>query len=119
MSPYAVSKLATEQYALAYQQSFGIEVRRLPLLQRIRAGSERRDTPMRRSSRRSSTHCSHGKPLHVHGDGDAVPRLHLSSATVCEVLIPGREVERAAAHPEPVNLAFNTNTPLLELIKVP
>ena len=35
MSPYAVTKLATEQYALAYQQSFGLETPGVPLLQRL------------------------------------------------------------------------------------
>lgn len=40
MSPYAVSKLATEGYALAYQFSYGLRTLAfLPLLQRVRAGA--------------------------------------------------------------------------------
>lgn len=112
MSPYAVSKLATEQYSLAYQQSFGMRSLAFRFFNvygpRQRAGHAYAaviptfiDALMR------------GEPLQVNGDGSH-SRDFTFVGTVCRVLLDASE--RQLSHPEPVNLAFGTNTALLELI---
>lgn len=112
MSPYAVSKLATEQYPLAYQQSFGMRTLAFRFFNvygpRQRAGHVYAaviptfiDALMR------------GEPLQVNGDGSH-SRDFTFVGTVCRILLDASE--RQLCHPEPVNLAFGTNTTLLELI---
>lgn len=111
MSPYAVSKLATEQYTLAYQQSYGMETLAFRFFNvygpRQRAGHVYAaviptwiDALLK------------GEPLWVNGDGTN-SRDFTYVGTVCKVLLDA--VERKVSHPEPVNLAFGTNTSLLEL----
>jgi UDP-glucose 4-epimerase len=112
MSPYAVTKLTTEQYALAYQQSFGMRTVAFRLFNvygpRQRAGHAYAavipafvDSLLR------------GRPLQVHGDGSQ-SRDFTYVGTVCRVLL--KAVERRLSHPEPINLAFGTNTTLLDLV---
>lgn len=112
MSPYAVSKLATEQYMLAYQDSFGLETLAFRFFNVF-------------GPRQAAGHAYaavipifveallNGRPLPVNGDG-----LHSRDftfvGTVCRVILDA--VHRRMSHPEPVNLAFGTNTTLLELI---
>ena len=111
MSPYAVTKLATEQYTLAYQQSYGMGTVAFRFFNvygpRQRAGHVYAaviptwiDALMK------------GEPLWVNGDGTN-SRDFTYVGTVCKVLLDA--VERKVSHPEPVNLAFGTNTSLLEL----
>lgn len=106
MSPYAVSKLATEQYPLAYQQSFGMSTLAFRFFNvygpRQRAGHVYAaviptfiDALMR------------NEPLTVNGDGSH-SRDFTFVGTVCRVLL--ETSERRLSHPEPVNLAFGTNT---------
>ncbi len=113
MSPYAVSKLAAEQYALAYQQSFGMDTLSFRFFNVFgpwqRAGHVYAavvptfiDALLR------------GEPLYVNGDG-AHSRDFTYVGTVVRVLLDA--AARRLAHPEPVNLAFGTNTTLLELIR--
>lgn len=112
MSPYAVSKLATEQYVLAYQQSFGMET----LAFRFFNIYGPRQMPGHAYAAVIPVFLDnllHGRPLPVNGDG-----LHSRDftyvGTVCRVLLDA--VRRRVTHPEPVNLAFGTNTTLLGLI---
>ncbi len=108
MSPYAVSKLATEQYTLAYQQSFGLSTARVPLLQRLRPGPACRPRlcgrdphlDRRAAARRAAVGQRRRHQL----------RDFTYVGTVCDVLLDA--VERRVSHPEPVNLAFGTNTTL-------
>jgi UDP-glucose 4-epimerase len=113
MSPYAVTKLATEQYTLAYQQSFGMQTLAFRFFNvygpRQRAGHVYAaviptflDALLR------------GEPLWINGDG-SYSRDFTYVGTVCDVLLDA--VERKVSHPEPVNLAFGTNTTLLELTR--
>lgn len=113
MNPYAVTKLATEQYALAYQQSYGLETLAFRFFNvygpRQRAGHVYAavipvfiDALLR------------GQPLPVNGDGSN-SRDFTYVGTVCRILLDA--IERRVGHPEPVNLAFGTNTTLLELIE--
>ena len=57
MSPYAVSKLATEQYVLAYQQSFGMETLAFRFFNVYGPGQKAGHVYAPRSSRCSSTRC--------------------------------------------------------------
>jgi len=112
MSPYAVSKLAAEQYALAHQQSYGMKTLAFRFFNvygpRQRAGHVYAaviptfiDLALRREK------------LPVNGDG-SVSRDFTFVGTVCTVLLDA--AERQVTHPEPVNLAFGTNTSLTTLI---
>lgn len=113
MSPYAVTKLATEQYTLAYQQSYDMQTLAFRFFNvygpRQRAGHVYAavvptflDALLR------------GEPLWINGDG-SYSRDFTYVGTVCSVLLDA--VERKVSHPEPVNLAFGTNTTLLELTR--
>ena len=113
MSPYAVTKLATEQYPLAYQQSFAMRTVAFRFFNvygpRQRAGHAYAaviptfvDALLR------------GDPLHINGDGSH-SRDFTYVGTVCRILLDA--AERRLTHAEPVNLAFGTNTTLLELVK--
>jgi UDP-glucose 4-epimerase len=113
MSPYAVSKLAAEQYCLAHQQSYGMETLAFRFFNvygpRQRAGHVYAavvptfiDSALR------------GEPLVVNGDG-TISRDFTYVGTVCKVLLDA--AERRVTHPEPVNLAFGTNTSLNQLIE--
>lgn len=112
MSPYAVSKLAAEQYALASQQSFGTSTIAFRFFNvygpRQRAGHVYAavipillDAMLR------------GQPLPINGDGSN-SRDFTFVDTVCAVLLDA--AVRKVSHPEPVNLAFGTNTTLLALV---
>lgn len=113
MSPYAVSKLATEQYTLAFQQSYGMETLAFRFFNvygpRQRAGHVYAAViPIFLDA------LLKGEALPVNGDGSN-SRDFTYVGTVCRVLLEA--AERKVTHPEPVNLAFGTNTTLLELIQ--
>lgn len=112
LSPYAVAKLATEQYVLAYQQSYGLETLAFRFFNvygpRQRPGHAYAavipifvDAILKR------------EPLLVNGDG-----LHSRDftyvGTVVRVLLDA--ATGRVSDPEPVNLAFGTNTTLNELV---
>ena len=112
LSPYAVTKLAGEQYLLAYQQSFGLETlafrffnvygpRQMPGHAYAAVVPVFLDALLR------------GVPLPVHGDG-LQSRDFTYVGTVCAVLLDA--VIRRVTHPEPVNLAFGTNTTIADLV---
>lgn len=111
MSPYAVSKLATEQYALACQQSYGMSTMAFRFFNvygpRQRAGHAYAAViPIFFEA------LMNGRPLPINGDGEN-SRDFTYVETVCSVLL--NAAENALLHPEPVNLAFGTNTTLHEL----
>ena len=112
MSPYAVTKLASEQYVLAYQNSYGMDTLAFRFFNvfgpRQRAGHAYAavipiflDALLR------------GMALPVNGDGTN-SRDFTYVGTVCRVLLDA--AERRVTHPEPVNLAFGTNTNLNQLV---
>jgi len=112
LSPYAAGKLAAEQMALAYQQSFGLGVSAFRFFNvygpRQPAGHTYSavvpvfvDALLR------------GVPVPVHGDG-AQTRDFTFVDTVCGVLLESVVSMRTCA--EPVNLAFGTRTSIVELI---
>ncbi|MCU1431468.1 MAG: GDP-mannose 4,6-dehydratase [Actinotalea sp.] len=114
MSPYAVSKLAAEQYVLAYQQSYGLRTLAFRFFNvygpRQRAGhAYAAVVPVFIDALMS------GRPVPLNGDGTQ-SRDFTYVGTVCRVLLDA--VERRVTHPEPVNLAFGTNTNLTRLIEL-
>lgn len=114
MSPYAVSKLASEQYTLAYQESYGFRSMAFRFFNVYGPGQAAGhdyaavipafvDAMLNR------------RLVPLQGDGTQ-SRDFTYVGTVCRVLLDA--VERQVSHPEPVNLAFGTNTTLLELLDV-
>lgn len=112
MSPYAVSKLAAEQYALAWQHSYGM--RTLPFRFFNVFG------PLQAAGHAYAAVVPafvdaglRGLPLTVHGDGSQ-SRDFTYVGTVCETI--GTAIRDQISHDAPVNLAFNTRTTLLSVI---
>ncbi len=112
MSPYAVSKLATEAYLAAYHHCYGLGV--LPLRFFNVFG------PLQPAGHAYAAvvpafleAALAGRPLTVHGDGGQ-SRDFTYVGTVAQVLVEA--VLGRVVSPDPVNLAFGTRTTLLELI---
>lgn len=112
VSPYAVSKLAAEQYALSYQQVFGLEVVAFRFFNVF--------GPLQRAGHAYAAvvpafvdAALAGRPLPVHGDGGQT-RDFTYVGSVAEVITD--VLTRGATSPMPVNLAFGTRYSLLELI---
>ncbi len=114
MSPYAVSKLATEQYALAYQQSFDMETLAFRFFN-IYGPGQRAGHVYAAVIPIFLDALLRGEPLMINGDGSH-SRDFTYVETVCQVLLDA--AERRVTHPEPVNLAFGTNTTLTALTEV-
>ena len=113
MSPYAVTKLATEQYLLAYQQSFGFESMAFRFFNVYGPGQRAGHVyaaviPVFIDAMFS------GRSLPINGDGTQ-SRDFTYVGTVCQILLEA--AGSRMSHPEPVNLAFGTNTNLIELVK--
>lgn len=113
MSPYAVSKLATEQYTLAYQQSFGFDTLAFRFFN-VYGPGQRAGHVYAAVIPTFVDALLRGEPLWINGDGSN-SRDFTFVGTVCSVLLDA--VERRVTSQEPVNLAFGTNTTLLELIR--
>ncbi|MFI6849245.1 NAD-dependent epimerase/dehydratase family protein [Kitasatospora sp. NBC_00085] len=112
MSPYAVSKLATESYLAAYHHCYGLGV--LPLRFFNVFG------PLQPAGHAYAAvvpafldAALAGRPLTVHGDGGQ-SRDFTYVGTVTQVI--SEAVVRRVVHADPVNLAFGTRTSLLELV---
>lgn len=114
VSPYAVSKLATESYALAYQRSFGLPTLAFRFFNVFgpyqRAGHAYAavipafvDAALR------------GEPLPVHGDGtQSRDFTHVDSVT--EIIAAA--IAGPVTSDTPVNLAFGTRTDLLSVVAI-
>ncbi|MGK5447118.1 NAD-dependent epimerase/dehydratase family protein [Streptomyces radiopugnans] len=112
LSPYGVSKLATEAYLTAYRHSFGLDVLALRFFNVY--------GPMQPAGHAYAavvpafiTAALEGRPLQVQGDGDQ-SRDFTFVDSVAQVL--SEAVARRIAYPDPVNLAFGARTTLKELI---
>lgn len=112
MSPYAVSKLATEQYALAHQQAYGMETLAFRFFNVFGPG-QRAGHVYAAVVPTFIDALLRGEPLWINGDGSN-SRDFTYVGTVCRVLLDA--CERRVMSPEPINLAFGTNTSLLELV---
>jgi UDP-glucose 4-epimerase len=112
LSPYAASKLATESYALAYQQSFGVPAlafRFFNVFGPLQAAGHAYAAVVPAFVDAALA----GRPLVVHGDGKQ-SRDFTFVDTVTEVIADA--IARTVTSPEPVNLAYGTRTDLLGLI---
>lgn len=112
LSPYAVSKLATEAYAVAYAHCFGLEV--LPLRFFNVFG------PLQPAGHAYAAvvpafidAALAGRAVPVHGDGSQ-SRDFTFVGSVANLLV--RAVDERISSPTPVNLAFGGRTSLLELL---
>lgn len=114
LSPYGVSKLATEGYALGHQASFGLPTlafRFFNVYGPLQAAGHAYaavvpafvDAALR------------GEPVTVHGDGRQT-RDFTYVGTVTRVLADA--VLRRVTSPGPVNLAFGTRSSLLDLLEL-
>jgi UDP-glucose 4-epimerase len=113
LSPYAVSKLATETYALAYRACFGLDV--LPFrFFNVFGPLQAADHAYAAVIPAFLDAALRDRPVVIHGDGRQT-RDFTYVGSVCGVLIDAarRRVATAGA----VNLAFGTRTSLLELIR--
>lgn len=113
MSPYAVSKIAAEQYALAAQQSFGLDTLAFRFFNVY--GPRQMPGHVYAAVIPIFLDClSRGDAFPIHGDGSN-SRDFTFVGTVCNTLMDA--AERRVMHPEPVNLAFGTNISLMTLIE--
>ena len=113
MSPYAVSKLATEQYAMAYAQCYGLDV--LPFRFFNVFGPGQMPGHVYAAVIPVFVHAAlNGLPLPVHGDGEQ-SRDFTYVGTVVETV--GQAVRSRVAS-TPTNLAFGSRTTLNELIRL-
>lgn len=112
MSPYAVSKLAAESYALAYAECYGLDV--LPF--RFFNVFGPLQPPGHAYAAVVPAFVSAalgGRPLRVYGDGEQT-RDFTFVDTVANTIVDA--IARRVSSEDPVNLAFGTRTSLLELI---
>jgi UDP-glucose 4-epimerase len=112
LSPYAVSKLATEQYLMAYQTCYGLSTVAFRFFNVYGPGQPAGHVyaaviPLFVDA------LLDGRPLTVNGDGTQT-RDFIFVGTVCDILLD--TVLRTLSSPEPVNVALNTETSLLDLI---
>jgi UDP-glucose 4-epimerase len=114
VSPYAVSKLATEAYTLAWARSWGLPVLAFRFFNVF--------GPLQPAGHAYAavvpafvSAALEGRPLPLQGDGTQ-SRDFTYVGTVCDVV--AKVVLGRITHPEPVNLALGTRTTLLELIEV-
>lgn len=112
MSPYAASKLATEAYALAYQYSFGLRTLAFRFFN-VFGPAQDPGHPYAAVIPRFLDAVLSGRPVEIHGDGTQ-SRDFTYVGTVCAVL--SAALQRGVSSPDPVNLAYGSNTTLLELV---
>lgn len=112
MSPYGVSKQATEGYAIAYNFSYGMSNLALRFFN-VYGPGQPADHDYAAVIPRFVSAGLRGATLTVHGDGYQ-SRDFTFVETVCEAL--RLAVAEKVTSNDPANLAFGTNTSLLELI---
>jgi UDP-glucose 4-epimerase len=112
MSPYAVSKLAAEQYTLAWQYSYGMKT--LPFrFFNVFGPNQAPDHDYAAVVPMFIASALRGDPLQINGDG-LQSRDFTYVGTVCDVIADA--VTKGTSHNGPVNLAFGTRTSLMEVI---
>lgn len=113
VSPYAASKLATEQYTLAWQKSFGLRT----LAFRFFNVYGPRQAPGHAYAAVMPAFAYaalRGEPIQVHGDGTQ-SRDFTYVGTLTDVIVDA--VIRRVQHDTAVNLAFGTRVTLNEVIE--
>ena len=113
MSPYAVSKLATEQYALAYANCYGLEVLPFRFFNVFGPGQPAGHAYAAVVPAFLDA-AIHGRPLPVHGDGNQ-SRDFTYIGTLCRTIEDA--LDRRVTSGDPVNLAFGSRRTLLDVIE--
>lgn len=113
MSPYGVSKHATEGYAIAYNFSYGMKTLAFRFFNVFGPGQSA-DHDYAAVIPKFLDAAMNGRPLVVHGDG-MQSRDFTYVETVCSAIFEA--VKDKVSSEDPVNLAFGTNTTLLQLIE--
>ncbi|MGC5329079.1 NAD-dependent epimerase/dehydratase family protein [Micromonospora sp. DT62] len=112
VSPYAVSKLATETYTLAYAACFHLAV--LPFrFFNVYGPRQDPEHPYAAVVPRFIADALDGRPLTLHGDGQQT-RDFTYVADVTDIITDA--VVRRVGAPDVVNLAFGTRTSLRDLV---
>jgi UDP-glucose 4-epimerase len=112
LSPYAVSKLASEQYAIAWHHSYGMRTLALRFFN-VFGPRQTPDHDYAAVIPSFVAEALRDEPLTIHGDGTQT-RDFTYATTVAKII--GEAVGRSVVHDQPVNLAFGTRTSLLEVI---
>ncbi|WP_431218688.1 NAD-dependent epimerase/dehydratase family protein [Leifsonia xyli] len=112
MSPYAVSKHATEGYTIAYNHSYGMRTLAFRFFN-VFGPYQAADHVYAAVIPKFVEAALEGRTLTVHGDG-LQSRDFTYVETVCAALTVA--IERRISDVHPVNLAFGTSTPLLRVI---
>lgn len=112
MSPYAVSKLAAENYTLAYNYSYGLNTLAFRFFN-VYGPAQAADHAYAAVVPKFIDAMLRGSQLTVHGDGTQA-RDFTYVGTVANVL--KEAVIGRTTSPSPINLAYGTRTSLLELI---
>lgn len=112
MSPYAVTKHATEGYTIAYNYSYGMSTLAFRFFN-VFGPYQAADHVYAAVIPKFLDAALNGQPLTVHGDG-LQSRDFTYVETVCSALLDA--VQRRVSSLDPVNLAFGTSTPLLRVI---
>lgn len=112
LSPYAVSKVATEQYAMAYQHAYGLRTLAFRFFNVF--GPRQAPGHAYAAVIPAFVHAGlRGESLVVHGDG-MQSRDFTYVGTVADVIVDA--IDRGVTSDSPVNLAFGTRTTLLGVI---
>lgn len=114
LSPYAVSKLATETYALAYQSSYGLSTLALRFFN-VYGPRQRPDHPYAAVIPKFIKLALEEKPLDVFGDGTQT-RDFTFVDSVCSVIRTAC-VKRIST-PFPVNLGAGSKSSVLDVIQI-
>lgn len=112
ISPYGVAKLATEQYALAYQECYGLRTLAFRLFNVYGPGQPAGHAYAAVVPAFLNAVLTE-RAVTLHGDGTQ-SRDFTFVGTVCEVLLEA--ATRRVSHPHPVNLAYGSNVDLLSLL---
>jgi UDP-glucose 4-epimerase len=113
LSPYAASKLAAEAYLLAHGAAFGLPVLALRFFN-VYGPLQTAGHAYAAAVPAFIDAALRGEPLLIHGDGQQT-RDFTFVGTVVNVLADA--VVGRVASPEPVNLAFGTRVPIVELAR--
>lgn len=114
LSPYAASKLATESYALAYQESFGVKTacfRFFNVFGPLQAAGHAYAAVVPAFISAALK----GEPLRIFGDGlqsRDFTFVDTIGAVICDAVVG------QLAHPGPINLAFGSRVDLLSIVEL-
>lgn len=114
MSPYAVSKLATEAYASAYSSSYGLKTLAFRFFN-VYGPRQRADHDYAAVVPRFLKAALSGQPVVVFGDGSQ-SRDFTYVDSVCQAI--SLAIKEQTSSETPINLAFGGSTSLMDLIEI-